>query len=991
MFTRLGARDGLASNSVYSLQQDAKGFIWVGTSNGLQRYDGTRFLLFQHQLNDSNSLPNNIVQQVLLDKNNRLWVRCAFNKLGYIDLANLRYHPVQALVADEHLDKGRGHLYVDQAGHILLFLFNRAVLTYDERIKTFMPGSLPFQLPPGWQPIAFFQDSDANYWLGSDSGLVKYNPRRRTLSYRGHNTDNDPVIGFYANYTNLGFPYLDHSGRFWVMYWPMSGVPASYLSVDVHTGKGKSWNASIGRILKGRYNEMSQIAEQGDGTIWFTGINMLAMLRPAGSEFEMVEPNAHGEFSVYYDVVQSWLQDRERNIWLATDRGLYFFNPEAQRMHAISNRMPGSDSVYTGEVTAVRQLRNGDIMVSSWGDGIFAYDSNFNPVRRWYVDQAKKYPVEEHQSWCILERPNGDIWHGHQHGALFISHWGSRTTEKLDLPVFGHSTIRQIVADTTGNVWLGTHSGRLIRWDARLNRFTLMDTLSSTIQRLYVDRKGNIWACTQLEGVFRIRVEDGAILNRYSNTGPEGRKLSGVGATDIVQYSDSLYIVATYNLDIINTATNRIRSDTGVNGALFSGATNIIQDRRGYLWITNSEGLNNLNFRKQLGTTFFETDGVGANAFNLGSASELKDGRIAIGTAHDLLVFQPADIKSSDTPPNDVVFTGIWMQNRSLSVDSVEKLHRLELPYGQNSVRIAFSTLAYQNISGIVYQLEGIDKDWIDSRSNDAVYNYLPPGKYTFRVRGVNAENLVSLHTNELSIIVPGPFWRSWWFLCLVLLTGAGVLYLLDRQRMQRKEVVEKMRSDISGNLHEEVNKALQNINVLSEIARIKADKDPEQSVNYINEIHHKSHNMIIAMDDMLWTIDPTNDNMARAIDRMQEFADALMHRHGVHIRLQAEKGLEALHPAMKIRYELLLIYKLMLRLLVEESNAPDTLVQLDQNRGLLQLNIYSGGIKIDPRSSRSIRLLEEAKSRAAVVRGTLDWQSDEKGTAILFICPSTF
>jgi hypothetical protein len=93
----------------------------------------------------------------------------------------------------------------------------------------------------------------------------------------------------------------------------------------------------------------------------------------------------------------------------------------------------------------------------------------------------------------------------------------------------------------------------------------------------------------------------------------------------------------------------------------------------------------------------------------------------------------------------------------------------------------------------------------------------------------------------------------------------------------------------------------------------------------------------------------------------------------------------------MKIRYELLLIYKLMLRLLVEESNAPDTLVQLDQNRGLLQLNIYSGGTKIDPRNSRSIRLLEEAKSRAAVVRGTLDWQSDEKGTAILFICPSTF
>lgn len=991
LFTRLGARDGLASSSVLSLQQDAKGYIWVGTSNGLQRYDGFRFLLFQHRLNDPGSLPNNVVQQVLLDKSGRLWVRCAFNKMGYIDLADLRYHEVPAILAEEHLNKGMGHLYVDKAGHIFLFLFNRAVLTYDEKMKTFRPNNLPFPLPGGWLPTSFFQDSASNYWLGSDSGLIKYDPARQTLSYRGHNADNDPVIGYYSKYPSLAFPYLDHSGRFWIMYWPMGGVPASYLSVDIRTGKGRNWNASIGRILNGRYNQMSQIAEQSDGTIWFNGVNMLAMLRPGSEEFELVRPNASGEFSVYYDVVQCWLEDREHNIWLATDRGLYFFNPGAQLMHSFSNRMPGSDSLYTGEVTAIRQLKNDDIVVSSWGDGIFAYDSNFRPVNRWYVNQAKRFPSEEHQSWCIHQRPNGDIWHGHQHGVLFISHWASQTTEKLNLPVFNHSTIRQMVEDRAGNIWLGTHSGRLVRWDSRSNVFNLMDTLNSTIQRLYMDQKGYIWVCTELEGVFRIGPEDGAILNHYTNTGPDGSRLSGIGAADITQYSDSLYIIATHNLDILNVVTGRIRSDTSVNGALFSGATNIIKDRRGYLWITNSEGLNKLNFHKQQGITFFETDGVGANAFNMGSASELKDGRLAIGTLHDLLVFQPDEINNAALPPNDVELTGVWLQNRSLSVDSIQKLHELVLPYGQNSLRLSFSTLAYQNISNMFYQLDGLDKDWIEARSNDALYSYLPPGQYTFRIKAVNAESMVSLHTRELLITVEGPFWRSWWFLCLILLAGAALLYWLDRQRMQRKATVEKMRSDISGNLHEEVNKALMNINVLSEIARIKADKDPGQSVNYINEIHHKSHNMIIAMDDMLWTIDPANDNMARAIYRMEEFAAALNQRHGVRIRLQAEKGVETLRPDMKIRYELLLIYKLILRVLVEEANAPDTLVQLDQDRGLLQLNIYSGRARPDPRNSRSIRLLEEAKTRAMAIRGTLDLQSDEKGTAVLFICPSTF
>jgi glucose-6-phosphate-specific signal transduction histidine kinase len=290
-----------------------------------------------------------------------------------------------------------------------------------------------------------------------------------------------------------------------------------------------------------------------------------------------------------------------------------------------------------------------------------------------------------------------------------------------------------------------------------------------------------------------------------------------------------------------------------------------------------------------------------------------------------------------------------------------------------------------------MYKLDGIDKDWIDARSNDAVYNYLPPGRYTFRAEGVNAENLASRHIRELSIHVQGPFWRSWWFLCLVLLAGAALLYVLDRQRMQRKAALEDMRSDISGNLHEEVNKALQNINVLSEIARIKAEKDPEQAINYINEIHHKSHNMIIAMDDMLWAIDPVNDNMAKAIARMREFAEALNHRHGVRIRLQAEKGVERLHPDMNIRHELLLIYKLVLRVLVEEANARDTVVQLEQDHGMLNLSVYSKGIRIDHRSGRSIRLMEEARSRASAIRGALDLHSDDKGTSILFTCPSTF
>jgi len=990
LFTRLGTRDGLASNSVLSLAQDPKGYIWIGTSNGLHRYDGFRILLFQHRDNDGRSLPNNVIDQLEVDRSNRLWIRCEFNRVGYVDLSDLQYHEVPVIYSEDERNKSNARLYIDRAGHVMLFLYNHATLTYDEKTGTMRTDNPPFAMPPGWKPVTCFEDVQGMYWLGSDSGLVKYNPVRQTLSYRGHNADGDSVIRNYGHYMNLYFPFRDHSGRFWTMHWPLTdGWGPSYLSFDPQTGKESNWGANIGDLVQGKYTELTQISETGDGTIILAGIRMCMVLKTGSKAFEMLRPNAGGEFSLHYDVVRNWIEDREHNIWLATDRGLYWFNPGAQVFHSVPNRLAGSDSIRTSEVTSIRQLQNGDILVSTWGEGHFAYDSLFRPVRRWYIDQVRALMPEAGQAWCTVQRPNGDIWYGQQLGWLFISHWKTRRTEKLKLPIFRNSTIRQMLQDVEGNIWLATQKGDVIRWDVQTETYNLMTTTKGAIQRLYLDRPGDIWAGTEKDGVYHIRHSDGSILYHYTPTDQPGRRLSGIGVVDILQYSDSIYLLASRNLDILNIHTGSIRSDTARTGALFSGSTNLIRDRKGYIWITNAEGLHKLNFPTQQAASFSEIDGVGSNAFDLGSAAELRDGRIAIGTAHDMLVYQPAKVKAAQAAPNDVEITGIWMQNNPLSVDSITRLGVLELPSGEHSLQITFSTLAYQDVSGIKQRLEGLDKDWTESRSNEAIFNYLPPGHYTFQVRGINAENMQSKNVTELSIIVRGPFWRTWWFVCLVLLAGAVILYLLDRLRMQRKAALEKMRSDISDNLHGEVNKALQNINVLSEIARIKAEKDPGQTVNYINEIHHKSHNMIIAMDDMLWAIDPVNDSMTRAVDRMREFAEALNNRHEVRVRLQTAGDVERLQPDMNIRHELLLIYKLVLRALVEETHARETLVQLDQDRGLLQLNIESRGVRIDTRNGRSIRLMEEARNRAVSIRGTLDLHSDEKGTVVHFICPS--
>ena len=989
LFSHLSTKEGLASNITTAVEQDAKGFIWLGTMGGIERYDGQRLMLFRHKQDDPHSIPNDNVSAMRLDKRHRLWVLCQYNKIGYIDLDDLQYHPVQVEMPAGDLARLEGNIHIDYEGHVLLFFKHGFPVAYDETLHTFTRSGVPFEMPEGWQSFSILEDSIKHiYYIGSDSGLVKYDPAHHTMSYRGHNPDHDPVIHRYGKLTFVVPHLLDRSGRIWLASWPPAGAFTFY-SYQPGTDKEQTWQNPISKAVHGLYFEVIMAYEQKDGTIWMVGLNTLVILRKNSQEFENMKTSTANEFGIYFDIINFMREDREGNVWLASDKGLYRFNPSEQRFRTIVNRRPYNDSAFTPDVTDILQIMNGDIVVSTWGSGIFAYDTAFHPVDRWYIQQTRRLDLSG--AWCIVQRPNGDLWIGEQAGSVIIAHAATRTTERVFAPALEGSTVRQIAEDKNGDLWLGTQRGKLSKWTARTNTFSIVQDLHSRVYRLYIDKKGDLWACTMQNGLFHIRTSDGAILHRFTSEGPDYQRLPDMSASDIIQYSDSIYAIVSNTLCFLNINTGTIRTAEHADGIPFEGVTNVVKDKLGYLWVTTRDGLCKTNLRNEIRNVFREEDGISSNAFQLAASGTLADGRIALGTSHDIILFQPSQIAGGERRPPDVEITNIAVANKWLPMDSVSKLSELELPYGDNSIRIAFSTLTYFSSFGVSYKMENLDKDWITGVADEAVYNYLPPGHYVFRVQARNADDQASPHIREFHIMVKNPFWRTWWFLGFLLLAAAAVLYLLDRLRMQRKMAMEKIRSDISGGLHEEINKALQNINVLSEIARIKADKDPVQSINYISEIHSQSHNMIIAMDDMLWSIDPANDSMDRAIDRMKEFAGALSRRHGTRIGLEADDNIRSLRPDMNIRHEFLLIYKFALRLLVEEMKVAGVLVQLDYQRPHFHLTMFAAGARMDDRNSRSIRLLDEMKTRARSIHGTLEMQYDEKGTAILFICPSTF
>ena len=247
--------------------------------------------------------------------------------------------------------------------------------------------------------------------------------------------------------------------------------------------------------------------------------------------------------------------------------------------------------------------------------------------------------------------------------------------------------------------------------------------------------------------------------------------------------------------------------------------------------------------------------------------------------------------------------------NKPISVDSRSLTSPIQLRYKQNALSIEYSPLTYASLHEVKYKMAGLDEDWQISSNYRAVYSYLPPGEYTFMLFANDMEGEIE-NMSSILIQVASPFWATWWFYSLAALTILGFLYWFDTERLKRKEAVYAMRLEIATKLHKEIEVALNSINILSEIARIKSKDYSSKANEYIEQINAKSQNMIIAMDDMLWAIRPENDRIYKVIERFKEYVDTLKNHPETYIDLLISSKIEGQKLDMKQRQMTLRLFK---------------------------------------------------------------------------------
>ena len=979
-FKQFTTATGLASNAVNCILQDRDGFIWMATVNGLQRYDGNSFLTFKTNGNNRVALPTNNIRELYEDRKGQLWLVTVNNEIGFFDTRKFLYHPIE-------IPEEKRRFYLNQkflelpSGELLLIKQEGTVLRYVESQQRFVSDPDIIPAPPNWRRNEARYDAKTNsYWMAGDSGLARYNLATHHLNYRRHNVDNDPVIEAVGDLVSAQQLFVTSNSDIIFSYWLAKVSRPTIYRYNRKLNKAESFDSGfVG------YHEIISFLEQQNGRLWIYGMPFFAEWTDEKPSLKFIPNEYRNERSIKFDYPNRAIEDREHNIWIATDNGVYVFNPDGQIFNTYNMVRP-NDKPIEANVQAVVQLNNGNMLVGTWGPGLFYFDKNYKalPLPRG-LEPYRNYTV-----WDMEINPKTDeLWITLQSGGLVV--YNQKTgVGRVEFPeVFGGSTIRQIDNDTSGNFWFGTQSGKVVRWDYKAshnNPKTGYELVYQTnmVFKVHYEYAGYIYVGAFGEGLIKIDAKTKKLVKRFTSRGRKGERLFMDSPADMTYYDDSTMIIAAGCINILNTKTDKISFITEDDGLPSNTAQSIERDHSGTVWLGMTNGICRVNLQKKLISYYDRQDGIIYDKFAQAGAKELTNEHLIFFTDHNIVVFDPRKFGQKDFPPK-VYITSFRLGGEPLSVDSLMAGNRTVLKYNNTSIAINFNALSYSPQQKIhyYYMMEGIDKDWIRTdRPDEVVYNFLPPGRYNFLVKSENADGISNNYVASLPIVVRPPVWQTWWFYSLIGLMVIGILYLLDRERMNKIRSLQLLRRQIRLSLTDEVSTTLNNINVLSEIAKIKADKNIDQAKDFIDQISDKSRYMIEAMDDSLWSIDPANDSMKHTVLRIKEYTDGVRTSTSNEIDLIVDRKVQTLELDMKLRLELFSFYKAALTFIVEQVACEQIFVNINQVKGKLLLEILA---ECNNRlSDFEFRFNTAVEKRLKALPATMDILADNKSFSVL-------
>ncbi|MBE9475440.1 MAG: histidine kinase, partial [Chloroflexi bacterium] len=795
-FEHITTDDGLSSNEVLSLLQERNGFIWIGTFNGLNRYDGHTITVYKNKPDDPNSISSNIIRAIHEDAYGILWIATSNGGLNRFDPATQTFSHFLNDPEDPNSlsDNSIISLFEDSDGILWLGTLNNGLERFDPDSKTF--SHYP-QLGDGTiQRI--IEDSAGNLWFSIfGGGLGKLNPETGLISRYHHNPENPASLST----DKIRWVYEDTAGNLWIAAQDGGLDKLDEDASDPQDARFIHYQHDYNDAQSIFEGLISRVFEDSSGTLWVGGSNGLAQFNPSTGQFSHYQHDPNEPNSLGGNVITAFIEDQSGILWFGTfGGGISKHNPATERFTRYQHDPDDPNSLGPGGIQVVFVDATGVIWLGITEGGLDMFDPTTGQFIHYRHNPEDPNSLRGDHVRAIYEDSADIFWVGTWHGLDQFE----RDTEQ-----FRHVNDYRIITayeDSSGVMWFGTVDDGLLRFDRESEQFKVFgsdpddpNSLSDrAVSAILEDHTGAFWVGTWNGGLNKFDRETGNTqVFRHDGDDPGSMSHDRVE----VLYEDQagrLWIGNAIGVDRFDredeTFTHYAEVGEFVSSILEESAPPV-QDVK--LWFGTINGLVRFDPVTETFQTFNTSHGVQSDA-SLPGHFKSATGEMIFGNQTGFTSFYPDQISIDPYIP-PVVLTNFKLLNEMVPIGGDSPLQQaiwetdhLTLSPEDDVITLEFTALSYANPAEnlLQYKMEGFDADWSPAATNhSATYTNLDPGDYVFRVRGSNSDGVWNEEGTALGITVTPPWWETIWFRGgLILLLVAG-LFGAYRWRVSSLEI----------------------------------------------------------------------------------------------------------------------------------------------------------------------------------------------------------
>ena len=779
-FKHLTIDDGLSDNFVIPVLQDRQGFLWVGSKNGLNKYDGAEFTVYSHDPDNSNTISNNYIWSLLEDRSGILWVGTwggGFNKFDPVSQQFISYQH------DKNNSNSLSHdnvwnVYEDKAGILWIGTDEGGLNKFDPKTETF---------------THYRHDPKNPNSISSDSVTRIYEDKTGILwisTYGGGLNQFDPKTEKFVHYNNLS------NNSLWCLYWDSQNK--LWLGTENGLDQFDPKTEKIVHYLPD--DNILSIYEDSSGRLWVGTYNGLNLFDPAKKKFTRFQENDADINSLSDNTIWAINEDKTKTLWLTTNNGLNKYDPGDYRFALYQHNPKTLNSLSDKQVSAIYQDDNGILWLGTEGGGLNKFDRKTNKFVHYKYDENNSNSLSNN-SVMTLRHHDGVFWIGTGGGGLnkfnpvtetFVRYQhDSKNSNSLH-----NDSILSIDLDSQGNVWIGMDGGGVDKFDPVTETFKHYEKqlISNWVTDVMVDSHDNVWIGTET-GLTKLNSKNDTFIHYQYDKDDSFSLSNGFINSSYEDNTGTIWVGTVDGLNKLNSTTNNFTVYRTKDGLPSNNIIDILEDNQANLWLSTSKGISKFNSQTEQFRNYNRYDGLQNNLFITDAAYKSKTGELFFGGVNGFNAFYPDKlVDNSYIPP--VVFTDFQVFNRPVSMGK-----KIRLSYDQSVFTIKFAALNYRASpkNQYAYMMEGFDQRWnyVNSKRRFATYTNLDAGEYTFKVKASNNDGLWNETGTSIKVIITPPWWQTWWAYLVysILIVGSLIgLFIAQQKKLQKaREINERL------------------------------------------------------------------------------------------------------------------------------------------------------------------------------------------------------